>query len=198
MLTAPVSCSALKMYRGSDEEEYDLSGDEGELGLCEAASGRSYIMYHGTTRQNAYSIQATGFRQSPGGMLGRGVYLSRDLEKARCYPINHPDWDKVVIKVRVNVGKVIAINRQRHALQKTWHDHGYDSAWVPPNCGMVKSGREEDCVWNPKRIKILKIIKPGPKDQQPEQTHSEFHIPSPFVVVFAVVILACFTLLLIH
>uniref|UniRef100_A0A3Q3EPU3 PARP catalytic domain-containing protein n=1 Tax=Labrus bergylta TaxID=56723 RepID=A0A3Q3EPU3_9LABR len=121
-----------------------------------------YVMYHGTTRQAARFIQATGFCQSTDGMLGPGVYLSRDLDKASRYPIRHPESDKVVIKVVVNVGRVIAINRQGHPRQKTWHDSRYgevfDTAWVPPNCGMVKSGLEEDCVWDPSRIKIIKII----------------------------------------
>uniref|UniRef100_A0A3Q4GRC4 Poly [ADP-ribose] polymerase n=1 Tax=Neolamprologus brichardi TaxID=32507 RepID=A0A3Q4GRC4_NEOBR len=121
-----------------------------------------YVMYHGTTSANARSILASGFRRSSGGMLGRGVYLSRDLEKASRYPIDHPEDDRVVIKVRVNVGKVKAINRQNHPLQKTWHDHGYDTAWVPPNCGMVKSGLEENCVWDPERITIIDTIKPKP------------------------------------
>uniref|UniRef100_A0A3B4FQ73 PARP catalytic domain-containing protein n=1 Tax=Pundamilia nyererei TaxID=303518 RepID=A0A3B4FQ73_9CICH len=124
--------------------------------------GKTYVMYHGTKRANVSSIQKSGFTQSSGGMLGRGVYLSRDLEKASRYPINHPEHDRVVIKVRVNVGKVKAINRQDHPLQKTWHDHGYDTAWVPPNCGMVPSGLEENCVWDPKRITIIETIKPKP------------------------------------
>ncbi|XP_013768073.1 uncharacterized protein LOC102207890 [Pundamilia nyererei] len=126
--------------------------------------GKTYVMYHGTKRANVSSIQKSGFTQSSGGMLGRGVYLSRDLEKASRYPINHPEHDRVVIKVRVNVGKVKAINRQDHPLQKTWHDHGYDTAWVPPNCGMVPSGLEENCVWDPKRITIIETIKPKPQE----------------------------------
>lgn len=120
----------------------------------------SYVMYHGTTRRNAQLIQATGFRPSKGGMLGRGVYLSRDLEKASCYPVNHPEYDRVVIKVVVNVGKVMHIDRQHHPYQKSWHERGYDTAWVPPHCGMVRSGREEACVWDPNRIQILKVIQP--------------------------------------
>ncbi|KAI9539733.1 hypothetical protein NQZ68_005817 [Dissostichus eleginoides] len=112
---------------------------------------KEYVMYHGTTRAIAQSIQATGFRQSTVGMLGRGVYLSRDQQKASRYPIDHPEYDRVVIKVLVN-----------HPKQKTWHDDGFDTAWVPPNCGMVKSGLEEDCVWDPSRIKILEIINPKP------------------------------------
>ncbi|KAM3598331.1 uncharacterized protein V6R79_016769 [Siganus canaliculatus] len=117
-------------------------------------------MYHGTTSRNAKSIRTKGFQQSSGGMLGRGVYLSRDLDKASRYPLDHPKHDRVVIKVEVRVGRVKKIDCQGHRLQKTWHDHGYDTAWVPPNCGMVKSGLEEDCVWDPSRIKIIEIIKP--------------------------------------
>ncbi|XP_047437567.1 uncharacterized protein LOC125005943 [Mugil cephalus] len=123
-------------------------------------NNRTYVMYHGTTSANARKILAFGFRQSANGMLGPGVYLSRDLQKANRYPTDHPEYDKVVIRVLVNVGKVIVINRQHHPYQKTWHDHGYDTAWVPPKCGMVPSGLEEDCVWDPKRIQILDIIKP--------------------------------------
>uniref|UniRef100_A0A3P9P5T0 PARP catalytic domain-containing protein n=1 Tax=Poecilia reticulata TaxID=8081 RepID=A0A3P9P5T0_POERE len=116
----------------------------------------------------AEKIRMSSFRQSADGMLGRGVYLSRDLQKASRYPIGHPDEDKEVIMVQVNVGKVKVINYQNHPLQKTWHKEGYDTAWVPPNCGMTKSGLEEDCVWDPTRIRILHLIKliiiPGQSD----------------------------------
>uniref|UniRef100_A0A3P9MGB8 PARP catalytic domain-containing protein n=1 Tax=Oryzias latipes TaxID=8090 RepID=A0A3P9MGB8_ORYLA len=122
--------------------------------------GRTYIMYHGTTRANAEKIKANGFLRSTCGMLGAGVYLSRDLEKARRYPIKHPEKDKVIIKVKVNVGRIIVIRHQNHRLQKTWSSHGYDSAWVPPNCGMVNSGLEENCIWDPSRIEVLELIKP--------------------------------------
>ncbi|KAJ3600321.1 hypothetical protein NHX12_031306 [Muraenolepis orangiensis] len=52
---------------------------------------RTYIMYHGTTRDIADVIMREGFRQSNDGMLGRGVYLSRDLSKASRYPIGLPE-----------------------------------------------------------------------------------------------------------
>ncbi|XP_070779126.1 LOW QUALITY PROTEIN: grass carp reovirus (GCRV)-induced gene 2e [Enoplosus armatus] len=148
------------------EDDFELPSGVCQLGLSEPVSGRKYVMYHGTTSKAARGILASGFQQSAGGMLGPGVYLSRDLQKASRYPIGHPESDRVVIKVKVNVGKVIAINYQGHPRQKTWHDsrHGevYDTAWVPPNCGMVKSGLEEDCVWDPDRIQIICTIKPRP------------------------------------
>ncbi|KAM9746264.1 uncharacterized protein ACNS7B_010314 [Menidia menidia] len=129
------------------------------------SNGQTYVMYHGTTREAARSIKASGFRQSSDGMLGRGVYLSRDLEKASRYPLDCPEGERVVIKVVVNVGKVKKIDKQGHPLQKTWHDEGYKTAWVPPNCGMVPSGLEENCIWNPGRITILRLIYPEPVEE---------------------------------
>uniref|UniRef100_A0A8P4K3T8 PARP catalytic domain-containing protein n=1 Tax=Dicentrarchus labrax TaxID=13489 RepID=A0A8P4K3T8_DICLA len=144
------------------EDDFVLPPGVVRLGVSKPVSGQTYVMYHGTTRQCAQSILRKGFRPSAGGMLGRGVYLSRDLEKASRYPIDCPESDRVVVRVKVNVGKVKAIKHQGHPLQKTWHDHGYDTAWVPPNCGMVKSGLEENCVWDPRRIQIIDTINPQP------------------------------------
>uniref|UniRef100_A0A4W5R6W6 PARP catalytic domain-containing protein n=1 Tax=Hucho hucho TaxID=62062 RepID=A0A4W5R6W6_9TELE len=128
------------------------------MGLSRPRNGRTYIMYHGTSWWTAQKIMAKGFRPSNCGMLGQGVYLSRDPEKACRYPLDLPEHQKVVIKVKVNVGKVKKIDYKGHPLQKTWHDKGYDSAWVPANCGMVKSGLEEDCVWDPNRITWVTCI----------------------------------------
>eukprot|EP00064_Thunnus_orientalis_P023401 superscaffoldBa00008808_g23640 len=124
--------------------------------------GKTFEMYHGTSRANAKAILASGFHRSLDGMLGPGVYLSRDLKKAMFYPVGHPEHDKVVIKVSVNVGKVITIERKGHPRQKNWRDpkYGevYDTAWIPPWSGMVKSNFETHCVWDPNRIKILSIV----------------------------------------
>ncbi|KAK3523918.1 hypothetical protein QTP70_016734, partial [Hemibagrus guttatus] len=64
----------------------------------EPTEGRVYRMYHGTSAQAAEQIMRTGFKQSAGGMLGRGVYLSRDLNKASRYPLGLPEWQRVVIR----------------------------------------------------------------------------------------------------
>jgi len=47
------------------------------------------------------------------------------------------------------------IDRQGHPQQKSWHEAGYDTAWVPPRCGMVASGLEENCVSDPSRITVI-------------------------------------------
>ncbi|XP_038635346.1 uncharacterized protein LOC119954306 [Scyliorhinus canicula] len=134
----------------------------------EPKNGTEYIMYHGTTVSNARSIIQTGFRQSSKGMLGPGVYISRDKEKAKRYPISSPS-DRVILVLKVQVGKVKIIDKENHPMAKTWYQQGYDTAWVPPNCGMrnVPSGLEEDCVWDPQRIRVVDVINsPNPGTTQ--------------------------------
>ncbi|KAG8569281.1 hypothetical protein GDO81_014339 [Engystomops pustulosus] len=121
-----------------------------------------YTMYHGTSINAAYSILREGFRASAGGMLGRGVYVSKDVEKASKYPLISID-QKVVLELSVRVGKVKRIDRQDHPLRLTWHDNGYDCAWVPPGCGMVPSGQEEDCIYDPRRIRVTDVVRGPPE-----------------------------------
>ncbi|KAL6114373.1 uncharacterized protein ACO6RY_05155 [Pungitius sinensis] len=120
-----------------------------------------YTMFHGTSTASARLILANGFNQSSGGMLGKGVYVSRDKKKAAHYPLNSPIADRVVFEVRVRVGRVKRIDQDDHPMQYTWHTHGYDTAWVPPRCGLkaVRSGLEEDCVFDPKRVQVVGIAK---------------------------------------
>uniref|UniRef100_A0A8C1EVP1 PARP catalytic domain-containing protein n=1 Tax=Cyprinus carpio carpio TaxID=630221 RepID=A0A8C1EVP1_CYPCA len=94
---------------------------------------RTYIIYHGTTMKNALRIQREGFRCSYDGMLGPGVYRSRDKEKASHYPKYVNGQHLAIIIVRVRVAKVKRIDYQGHPLQKTLYQHGYDTAWVPAN-----------------------------------------------------------------
>ncbi|KAL1280729.1 hypothetical protein QQF64_015329 [Cirrhinus molitorella] len=99
-----------------------------------------------------------GFSPSSDGMLGRGVYVTRSFGKASHYPL-HPNGGMLaVLRLSVRVGRVKKINYQGHPLQMTWHEHGYDTAWVPPNCGMVNSGLEENCVYDPSRITVLDLM----------------------------------------
>ncbi|XP_073321805.1 uncharacterized protein [Pagrus major] len=118
-----------------------------------------YNMFHGTSVASARLIIANGFKQSSGGMLGQGVYVSRDKNKASAYPANTSNSDRVIFELRVRPGRVKRIDKDNHPLQLTWHSKGYDTAWVPPKCGMrsVPSGREEDCVFDPKRVEVVGI-----------------------------------------
>lgn len=120
-----------------------------------------YTMYHGTSLANARIIIANGFCQSSGGMLGPGVYVTRNQQKAERYPLNSHFNDRVVLQLRVHAGRVKRIDTDNHPLQYTWNVAGYDTAWVPPNCGMiaVPSGLEEDCVFDPKRVEVTGIAK---------------------------------------
>ncbi|XP_028839527.1 GCRV-induced gene 2o [Denticeps clupeoides] len=131
------------------------------LGDQEPRSGRVYTMYHGTHTRDAPAIISRGFRRSADGLLGAGVYVSRNIRKAECYPLGAHQNDRVVLKLSVRVGRVKRIDRDHHPQQKSWHQDGYDCAWVPPNCGVsaIKSGREEDCVWDPGRIAVVDVAR---------------------------------------
>ncbi|XP_063058597.1 grass carp reovirus (GCRV)-induced gene 2o [Engraulis encrasicolus] len=125
----------------------------------EPKSGGTYTMFHGTHLSHAKTIISNGFQQSKDGLLGAGVYVSRNKDKAKCYPLKEDVKNKVVFKLKVDVGKVKKIDSDNHPMQKSWHQNGYDCAWVPPhsNISSIKSGREEDCVWDPKRITIVDV-----------------------------------------
>uniref|UniRef100_A0A8C3ARK4 Grass carp reovirus (GCRV)-induced gene 2p n=1 Tax=Cyclopterus lumpus TaxID=8103 RepID=A0A8C3ARK4_CYCLU len=139
-----------------------------------------YTMFHGTSIASARLIIANGFKQSTGGMLGKGVYVSRDKKKAAHYPLNSNNTDRVILELRVRVGRVKRIDKDNHPLQYTWHSHGYDTAWVIPNGGLkaVRSGLEEDCVFDPKRVKVVGIANaPNPIVQKELQhgVYTMFH-----------------------
>jgi len=110
-----------------------------------------YEMFHGTSASNAAAIERDGFRPSVSGMLGPGVYCSRDLRKARRY-------GPVVLKLHVYLGRVIKIDRKNHPLRTIWQTQMggcYDCAWVPPNSGVVPSGLEENCVRSPSHVQVV-------------------------------------------
>lgn len=109
--------------------------------------GRTIQMFHGTDLESAKAILRNGFIPSVTGLLGPGVYLSRDVEKAKHY-------GPVVIEAVVQVGRVAVIDKPGHRLQKTWFSAGYDAAWIPPLSGVGKSGLEEHCIYEAKRIGV--------------------------------------------
>ena len=114
-------------------------------------------MYHGTpSLENAALIEQNGFRASRGGLLGPGVYVSRDFKKAEQY-----GGRGVIFEVLVRVGKVchiedhevpIPVGRmltagvaqqmvpartlhpQGWSTAALWSDNGYDTAWVQASC----------------------------------------------------------------
>uniref|UniRef100_A0A4W5K7Z3 PARP catalytic domain-containing protein n=1 Tax=Hucho hucho TaxID=62062 RepID=A0A4W5K7Z3_9TELE len=118
--------------------ESDSSLPYGAVRLVEPEDHRTYIMYHGTSRLAAQQILACVFHPSCGdiSMLGCGIYLSQDLEKASRYLLNLPDLQSVVSRLML-------------------------TAWLPRpalNCDMVPSGLEDSCVWDPNRIDIIDTI----------------------------------------
>lgn len=142
---------------------WDVTYDDNsphELGASQTPKDSGvYTMFHGTSVASARLILANGISKSTKGMLGPGVYVSRDRKKAERYPLNSSASDRVVLQLRVRVGRVKRIDKDNHPMQYSWNSHGYDTAWVPPKCGMkaVPSGLEEDCVFDEKRVTVSGI-----------------------------------------
>ena len=108
---------------------------------------RFYVMYHATKKENVSSILADGFRESTGGMLGPGLYVSRDIDKTRAY-------GDVCFKLLVYIGitKLMA----EVDTSGDWRSH-HHSAYLPPNNDVVPSKREETCLKSAKQARILGI-----------------------------------------
>jgi len=121
---------------------FELTGDETVEG------------YHGTTAENAVQILKFGFQPSATGMLGRGIYWSDDVRKARPYV---RDKSGTVLQMQIRTGRTKTVDRRDHPSRLQWNQDGYDSAWVPAHCGMVPSGLSENCTYDPARIKVTAV-----------------------------------------
>ena len=117
----------------------------------EGHGGKTFVMFHGTSRENWRSIEQGGFTPSREGGLGAGVYVTRNEQKAAWYSGKH-FTNGVIIKLKVALGRYVEINKQGHPLQMTWMKHGYDSAFAPAGAIGV---REENCIADPSRIEII-------------------------------------------
>ena len=107
--------------------------------------------WHGTGYEFAKSIKKNGFIVSIDGLLGKGVYVSRDITKAMEFAKNKPK--PTLLKLKVINGKMININ-DHPEYQKSWHSK-FDIAYIPANS---ITRREEYCIKDPKMITIEEII----------------------------------------
>lgn len=123
--------------------------------------GRPRLFYHGTSIEAALKIQESGFRvdlsgTNAGDLLGPGIYCTTTLEKALSYA-KRKEAHGVVLELEINLGQCKQLEVNDPMLQ-TWQDNGFDSAWMP--LGANSQGLEENCIKDPKRIKIVNIF-PG-------------------------------------
>merc|ERR1712039_506355 len=107
-------------YCGRELDPMHLEGHQARCTMSPERCGRrldlerdSFEMFHGTSEDAAMKIEKQGFRPSVSGMLGPGVYCSRDLRKARAY-------GKVVFLLHVRLGRVLKIDHKDHPLRTIW------------------------------------------------------------------------------
>jgi len=122
-----------------------------------APGNRPWTFYHATNLKAALAIQDTGFRVPPGsgGCLGPGIYCSTTLKKALDYA--KCDHGGIIFELNVDLGKCKTL--QPDDPQMTTWQKDYDSAWHPTGAvNSVGEGKEENCVKDPRRIKIVRPI----------------------------------------
>ena len=107
----------------------------------------------------ALKIQESGFRvdlagTNAGALLGPGVYCTTTLQKALNYA-KGKEANGVVLELKIDLGRCKEL-RVNDPMMRSWQDQGFDSAWMPQ--GANSAGLEENCIKDPKRIKIVNVI----------------------------------------
>ena len=118
---------------------------------------RPDTFYHATSEENALAIQERGFviPAGNGGLLGRGVYCTSTLAKAMDY-LKGPHGG-VILELKIDLGNCKQLV-ENDPMMKTWQNK-YDSAWAPFSAvNPGDKGKEENCVKDPKRIKVVAAI----------------------------------------
>jgi hypothetical protein len=135
------------------------------------------VLYHGTDSDAALGIvRSQLFRPSCEGMLGKGVYVTLDRDKASVYQrwrAAAPGRDTAdtgcMLRCRGFMGTMAELCRHDKRM-KTWHDDfGFDSAHSAgcscdprcesrQDCSSANGIREEHCIFDPLRIDRIEII----------------------------------------
>ena len=156
----------------------DISTGHVDLAAVAAAASGTFAPRTTLTPDDiaAALIEQGGFKASTQGLLGPGVYVSRDVRKSRMY-------GSTILEVMVRVGRVCRADRHPELIPRgygtdaPWHDvGGYDTAWVPPDCpASVFQGAhfhqgivEEDCVWEACRVSVMGRAERGRLCEEPE------------------------------
>ena len=85
LLSTSKRSSFLARCLSPPRKECECDACHGSGNASNGSTGRVMTMYHGTSAANVQSIKQNGFRPSSSGMLGPGVYVSRDRQKAEKY-----------------------------------------------------------------------------------------------------------------
>ena len=120
---------------------------------------RPDTFYHATSAANALRIQEQGFKipDGRGGLLGRGIYCTSTLRKAMDYLKGQ--YGGTILELKIDLGNCRQLV-PNDPMMKTWQQHGYDSAWTPFSAANpADRGKEENCIKDPSRIKIIKIAR---------------------------------------
>jgi len=113
-----------------------------------------FVMYHSTKREYIQDILTNGLKVSDKKehlVLGSGLYVSRDLNKAK--PYGH-----FTLKLLVYPGKTKTVVDPDDPLKTEWQQE-FSSAWIPPKNRVTGSQLEETCVKSAAQVRILGLVR---------------------------------------
>ena len=113
---------------------------------------KELILYHGTSRDTAELIRRDGFKASPHGCLGPGVYVAHH-DKAFRFAANCPRHGGdagVVVKVRITFSNAKYVRGD----DQNWQSQGYDACRAEYTSA---STRMEWCLKRPGQVEFLAI-----------------------------------------
>ena len=61
-------------------------------------------------------------------------------------------------QVATFTGRVKILDKENDPLQMTWQTKDFDSAYVPPKCGMPRSALEDTCLKEPWQVELLGVV----------------------------------------
>jgi len=120
----------------------------------ESLGGKTWLSFHGTSKQSAQAILSGGFIPSGNGSFGPGVYVSANPSTSTAYVKGN---DGVILACLVKPGKIKRITSKSAGSQTTWHQEGCNSSYA----GSDYAGMEEVCIFNPGRVYAWAIISWG-------------------------------------
>ena len=130
-----------------------------------------HVMYHGTADKNVIQIDLMGFKQSGGGMLGKGVYASHDYNKAKWFARNRAK--RAGCKAHMCLVEFDSANiKVTHEASRSWRQEGFDAVYS------TAAERPEMCI-NGDKVKITYKPANGSLSEKCRVLIDEFFIKHP-------------------
>jgi hypothetical protein len=131
----------------------------------------THVMYHGTQEPCIKSIDLAGLRESANGMLGRGLYATHDIEKAKSYM---GAKGGCLYKVEFTSGNVKVTDWK----DTLWRGEGYDAIHTTAKAPGRPNRFPEGCI-NLNRVSVKQSVATQSLSERARIKLDEFFLTHP-------------------